>query len=57
LRAPKSFTQERKGDRGGMVYRKDQVKLAKKTLAKKTLAVTTYELPDGKLEQCLVLPE
>lgn len=52
LGAPKTFTQERKGDRGGMVYRKYKV-----TLAKKTLAVTTYALPDGKLEQYLVLPE
>lgn len=52
LGAPKDFTQERKGDRGGMVYRKFKVKLAKRDLA-----VTTYEMPDGKLEQYLVLPE
>jgi CubicO group peptidase (beta-lactamase class C family) len=52
LGKPTSFTPDRKSDRGGMTYRSFKVKLRKQDFS-----VTTYELPDGKLEQYLVIPE
>lgn len=51
LGAPESFQQTTQQDRGGMVFRRYAVKFKDKSLV-----VTTYEMPDGKLEQYLVLP-
>ena len=52
LRAPTSFVQTRKAERGGMVYRSFRA-----TLPGRTLRVWTYETPDGKLEQYQVAPQ
>jgi CubicO group peptidase (beta-lactamase class C family) len=46
LGAPSEFTQAGQGLRGGMVYRQFRIRCGKKTLT-----LTTYTLPDGKLEQ------
>jgi D-alanyl-D-alanine carboxypeptidase len=51
LGAVEECTQLRHSLRGGMTFRAFQI-----TAGKKTLTVTTYELPDGKLEQYLVEP-
>lgn len=51
LGTPKSFTQIRKGLRGGMTARRYEV-----TFPKRKLTISTYEMPDGKLEQYLIAP-
>jgi D-alanyl-D-alanine carboxypeptidase len=51
LGVPQSFTQVAKEPRGGMVFRAFRV-----PFPNRRLTVTTYEEPDGKLEQYLVLP-
>lgn len=51
LGAPQSFTQVSQQPRGGMTFRAFRVEFPNKKLT-----VTTYEEPDGKLEQYLVLP-
>lgn len=50
LGAPQSFTQTAEEKRGGMTFRSFTA-----TFADKQLRVTTYEEPDGKLEQYLVI--
>ena len=52
LGLPKTFTQTRKALRGGMTARRFRV-----SFPKRTLTVSTYELPDGKMEQYLIAPE
>ena len=49
LGAPKSFTQSAAGLRGGMTRRRFKI-----AFEKRTLDLTTYSLPDGKLEQYMV---
>jgi D-alanyl-D-alanine carboxypeptidase len=51
LGTPQSFQQIAKEPRGGMVFRAFRVEFPNRRLT-----VTTYEEPDGKLEQYLVLP-
>jgi D-alanyl-D-alanine carboxypeptidase len=51
LGTPISFQQEREEQRGGMTFRSFRVEFQDRHLA-----VTTYEMPDGKLEQFLVIP-
>jgi D-alanyl-D-alanine carboxypeptidase len=51
LGAPQSFTQVAEESRGGMVFR-----VFRAGFPNRRLMVTTYEEPDGKLEQYLVLP-
>jgi D-alanyl-D-alanine carboxypeptidase len=51
LGAPVSFKQTATEGRGGMTFRSFSV-----TFAGKKVRVTTYEMPDGKLEQYLVIP-
>jgi hypothetical protein len=51
LGAPQSFTQVAEEPRGGMVFRAFRAQFPDRRLT-----VTTYEEPDGKLEQYLVLP-
>ena len=51
LGTPQSFTQVAEELRGGMVFRAFRVQYPNRRLT-----VTTYEEPDGKLEQYLVLP-
>jgi D-alanyl-D-alanine carboxypeptidase len=51
LGAPQSFTQVAEQPRGGMVFRAFRAEFPNRRLT-----VTTYEEPDGKLEQYLVLP-
>jgi D-alanyl-D-alanine carboxypeptidase len=51
LGAPLSFTQTQEEGRGGMTFRAFSARFASRTLT-----VTTYEMPDGKLEQYLVIP-
>jgi CubicO group peptidase (beta-lactamase class C family) len=51
LGTPSSFKQETEELRGGMVFR-----VFKVSFAGKQVGVTTYEEPDGKLEQYLVIP-
>jgi D-alanyl-D-alanine carboxypeptidase len=51
LGAPQSFTQVAEESRGGMVFR-----VFRAEFPNRRLTVTTYEEPDGKLEQYLVLP-
>jgi CubicO group peptidase (beta-lactamase class C family) len=51
LGAPQSFTQVAEEPRGGMVFRAFRAQFPNRRLT-----VTTYEEPDGKLEQYLVLP-
>jgi D-alanyl-D-alanine carboxypeptidase len=50
LGAPRSFTQVMEEKRGGMTFRSFRVEFAGKELR-----VTTYEEPDGRLEQYLVI--
>jgi CubicO group peptidase (beta-lactamase class C family) len=51
LGTPQSFTQVAEESRGGMVFRAFRAEFPNRRLT-----VTTYEEPDGKLEQYLVLP-
>jgi CubicO group peptidase (beta-lactamase class C family) len=51
LGTPQSFTQTAKEPRGGMVFRAFRAEFPTRRLT-----VTTYEEPDGKVEQYLVLP-
>jgi D-alanyl-D-alanine carboxypeptidase len=51
LGSPQSFTQVASQPRGGMTFRAFRV-----VFPNRRLTVTTYEEPDGKLEQYLVLP-
>ena len=51
LGAPSSFTQGAEEKRGGMTFRSFEA-----GFADKQVRVTTYEMPDGKLEQYLVIP-
>ena len=51
LGTPQSFTQVAEEPRGGMVFR-----VFRAQFPNRGLTVTTYEEPDGKLEQYLVLP-
>ncbi len=51
LGAPQSFTQVAAQPRGGMTFRAFHVEFPNRRLT-----VTTYEEPDGKVEQYLVLP-
>ena len=49
---PKSFVQSSQSLRGGMTARRYLV-----TFPKRKLTISTYEMPDGKLEQYLIAPE
>ena len=49
LGAPKEFTRQSQSLRGGMTFRRYSV-----VFAKKTVRVTTFTMPDGKLEQYMV---
>ena len=51
LGPPLSFKQTKEEGRGGMTFRVFTV-----TFPERELKVTTYEMPDGKLEQYLVIP-
>ena len=51
LGPPLSFKQTKEVGRGGMTFRVFTV-----TFPERELSVTTYEMPDGKLEQYLVIP-
>jgi hypothetical protein len=51
LGTPQSFTQLVEEPRGGMMFREFRA-----DFPNRHLLVTTYEEPDGKLEQYLVLP-
>jgi CubicO group peptidase (beta-lactamase class C family) len=51
LGAPQKFSQVAEEPRGGMIFRAFRVEFPNRQLT-----VTTYEEPDGKLEQYLVLP-
>lgn len=51
LGAPKSFTSTGKSLRGGMIFRSFSVEFSQRGFG-----VTTFEQPDGKLEQYLVVP-
>jgi D-alanyl-D-alanine carboxypeptidase len=51
LGPPLSFKQAKQEGRGGMTFRIFTV-----TFPERELKVTTYEMPDGKLEQYLVIP-
>lgn len=53
LGAPSSFTQSAEELRGGMTFRSFSVEFAK---SPQKVRVTTYTMPDGKLEQYLVIP-
>jgi D-alanyl-D-alanine carboxypeptidase len=52
LGEPLSFTEERKESRGGMIFRVFTAEFPNHA----PLTITTYEMPDGKLEQYLVFP-
>ena len=52
LGKPNDFSQMAEGLRGGMTFRRYSVRFSKKTLT-----VTTYIMPDGKLEQYIVAAE
>jgi D-alanyl-D-alanine carboxypeptidase len=52
LGSPTAFTAEREAHRGGMVFRSFNV-----TFSKRTLRITTFTLPDGKLEQFIARPQ
>ena len=52
LGEPASFSQDAQGLRGGMTFRSFRV-----GFAKAAVRITTYTMPDGKLEQFLVAPE
>jgi D-alanyl-D-alanine carboxypeptidase len=51
LGPPLSFKQSKEDSRGGMTFR-----VFKVTFPERELQVTTYTMPDGKLEQYLVIP-
>ncbi|HEV2274489.1 MAG TPA: serine hydrolase domain-containing protein [Acidobacteriaceae bacterium] len=51
LGPPLSFTQQKQEARGGMIFRSFTAEFPDRKLT-----VTTYEMPDGKLEQYLVIP-
>jgi hypothetical protein len=51
LGEPTKFTQESRESRGGMDYRIFTIEAGGKALR-----METYIMPDGKFEQCLVLP-
>jgi D-alanyl-D-alanine carboxypeptidase len=51
LGPPLSFKETREEARGGMIFR-----IFTATFPERDLKVTTYEMPDGKLEQYLVIP-
>ena len=51
LGPPLSFKETKEEARGGMIFRVFTV-----TFPERELKVTTYEMPDGKLEQYLVMP-
>jgi D-alanyl-D-alanine carboxypeptidase len=51
LGPPLSFKETKQEARGGMTFRVFTV-----TFPERELRVTTYEMPDGKLEQYLVMP-
>ncbi len=51
LGSPQDFKQSARGTRGGMEFRSYTVKFS----SGKTVRVTTYWMPDGKLEQYLVM--
>jgi D-alanyl-D-alanine carboxypeptidase len=51
LGPPLSFKETKQEARGGMMFRIFNV-----TFPDRELKVTTYEMPDGKLEQYLVIP-
>lgn len=51
LGQPISFTQNSQEDRGGMIFRSFTAEFPDRKLR-----ITTYEMPDGKLEQYLVIP-
>ncbi|MGI8772730.1 MAG: serine hydrolase domain-containing protein [Acidobacteriaceae bacterium] len=51
LGTPTEFKQVNEEQRGGMTFRVFHAKFPKRTVV-----VTTYEMPDGKLEQYLVIP-
>jgi D-alanyl-D-alanine carboxypeptidase len=51
LGPPLSFKETKEEARGGMTFRVFTV-----TFPERELKVTTYEMPDGKLEQYLVMP-
>jgi D-alanyl-D-alanine carboxypeptidase len=53
LGEPSSFTQTTSELRGGMTFRAFAVEFVKSTVK---VRVTTYTMPDGKLEQYLVIP-
>jgi len=52
LGEPRSFVLVQTENRGGMVYRSFRV-----LAAEKSLLVSTYELPDGKIDQYMVLAQ
>lgn len=52
LGKPNDFSQMAEGLRGGMTFRRYNVRFAKQALT-----VTTYSMPDGKLEQYIVAAE
>lgn len=52
LGAPLSFQQGSESQRGGMTFRSFRAEFQNRHLT-----VTTYEMPDGKLEQFLVMPD
>jgi CubicO group peptidase (beta-lactamase class C family) len=49
LGRPETFTQTSESERGGMIFRRFQIEFPQRTLS-----VTTFTMPDGKLEQYLV---
>jgi CubicO group peptidase (beta-lactamase class C family) len=51
LGVPLSFRQQSESQRGGMTFR-----VFRAEFADRRLVITTYEMPDGKLEQFLVVP-
>ena len=52
LGSPKEFTQAGQSLRGGMTARRYKV-----VTPKKTLRISTFWMPDGKIEQYIVTPE
>ncbi len=56
LGTPTEFKQVNEEQRGGMTFRVFRARFAEHNLPEHNLVVTTYEMPDGKLEQYLVIP-
>jgi CubicO group peptidase (beta-lactamase class C family) len=52
LGEPTAFTQDAQSLRGGMTFRSYRV-----AFAKASMRITTFTMPDGKLEQFLVMPD